>query len=882
MPGEPRSPDTRLDWSRWDEIDQLFEQVLDQPAERRQQFLDDATSDPRLKAAVRQLLDASGSTGSFSSILSGDHVISALEEAAEESLPAAIGPFRVVRQIGRGGMGTVLLAERAGSDFHQVVAIKLLRRGLDTDDLLRRFRAERRILAALNHPHIAKLVDGGSTPDGRPWLAMEYVDGTPLPEYCSARNLAPRERVHLARSVALAVQEAHRNLVIHRDIKPSNVLVTADGVPKLLDFGIAKLIDDDTGDSDAPETRTGLRLLTPRYAAPEQRRAERVSTATDVFQLGVLLVETMTGSRPDAESLAGTVPAGLPGDLARIAAMALRDDQARRYASAAAFVDDLDRWLDGRPVSARPDSMAYRTRKFLQRHRWVAPAAALALVLGAGWLATTLDHARELARERDAAQAEAFRADEARNEAVLAQEAADRERDLAVLALARADSLQHLAEEQRDRAGAALTQAELEIERTRQVTEFLAGLFRAGDISQEARADTLSARTLLVRGAARVRTELADQPEVLAPLLTTLGEIALRLGLSEASALWSDAIAVQRQVYGPEDPRVAVALLQQARTHLALRGFHEAAPLLAEAIQIWRATPLASPDTLASMLYNHAVTIYELGDPGGAEAALQEAVAIHDRSGRRGSPARLSAQSRLALMAQRQDRPQEALEIYEEVLQAQRAAPDTPPITLAATLNNMASLLRTTGRGEDAERFYREAYELQLAHGDPTDRNTNVAANNYAGHLVRLGRNEEAAEVLAAEIARHREHFPPDHWRIGTVTGALAVHLQNLGRHPEAEPLRQEQVAVYDAALGADHSWTLQARVRLGQLLATLGQPDAAEAHLLAVDSLAQAVRDPENATATRAMVRAALVRLYEALGRAEDAARFRTETPGG
>ncbi len=881
MSGEPRPPDAPLDWSRWDEIDQLFQQVLDQPAERQQQFLDDATHDPRLKATVRQLLDASGSTGSFSTILSGDQVLSALEEAAEESLPVTVGPFRVIRQIGRGGMGTVVVAERAGSDFRQVVAIKLLRRGLDTEDLLRRFRAERRILASLNHPHIAKLVDGGSTPDGRPWLAMEYVDGTPLPEYCSAHGRSPRERVRLVRSVVLAVQEAHRNLVIHRDLKPSNVLVTADGVPKLLDFGIAKVIEDDTGDSGEPQTRTGLRLLTPRYAAPEQRRAERVSTATDVFQLGVLLVETMTGSRPDAESLAGTVPAGLPGDLARIAAMALRDDPARRYTSAGALVDDLDRWLDGRPVSARPDSVAYRTRKFLQRHRWVAPAAALALVLGAGWLATTLDHARELARERDAAQAEALRADEARDEAVLAQAAADRERDLAVTALARADSLQHLAEEQRDRAGAALTQAELEIERTRQVTEFLAGLFRAGDISQETRADTLSARTLLVRGATRVRTELADQPEVLAPLLTTLGEISLRLGLDEAPELWSDALALQRQMYGPEDPRVAIALLQQARTHLAMRGFHEAAPKLTEAIQIWRATPGASPDTLASMLYNHAVTTQHFGDPKGAEAALREVVAIYDRSGRRGSPARLSAQSRLALMIQLQDRPQEALAVFEEVLRAQRAAPDTPPLTLGATLNNMTSLLRSTGRAEEAERFYREAYELQLEHGDPTDRNTNVTANNYAGHLARLGRNEEAADVLAAEIARHREHFPPDHWRMGTVTGTLAVHLERIGRHQEAAPLREEQVAVYVAAFGADHSMALQARVRLGQLLATLGQSDAAEAHLLAVDSLAQTVRDAENATATQAMVRAALVRLYEALGRAEDAARFRTETPG-
>lgn len=877
MPGDSRPPDTGLDWSRWEEIDQLFQQVLDQPAERRQQFLDDATSDPRLKAAVRQLLDASGSTGSFSTILSGDQVLSALEEAAEESLPASVGPFRVLRQIGRGGMGTVLLAERAGSDFQQRVAIKLLRRGLDTDDLLRRFRAERRILASLNHPHIAKLVDGGSTPEGRPWLAMEYVDGTPLPEYCSAHGLAPRDRVRLVRSVVLAVQEAHRNLVIHRDIKPSNVLVTADGVPKLLDFGIAKLIDDDTGDSGEPVTRTGLRLLTPRYAAPEQRRAERVSTATDVFQLGVLLVETMTGSRPDAESLAGTMPAGLPGDLARIAAMALREDPTRRYASAGALMDDLERWLDGRPVSARPDSLAYRSRKFLQRHRWVAPAAALALVLGAGWLATTLDHARELARERDAAQAEALRADEARDEAVLSQEAADRERDLAVMALGRADSLQHLAEGERDRAGAALAQAEIEIERTRQVTAFLAGLFRAGDISQEARADTLSARTLLVRGAARVRTELADQPELLAPLLATLGEVAYELFLDEATQLRADAIAVLKRVHGAEDPRVALALLEQARRDVVRRGFEDADAKLVDAIALWRSTPGASPDTLANMLGYQAVSRYELGELQDAEALSREALDLLEGQ----SPVRIGTLNTLARILQRQGRHEESLRVYEEVLGLQDAR-DSPPLNRGATLNNLAFLRRSLNQHEDAARLLREAYEIQLRHADPTDRNTNVAANNFAAQLVRLGRPDEATEVLAAEVARHREHFPPDHWRIGGVVGTIAGHFERSGRHPDAGPLRQEQVAVYESALGADHSWTLQARVNLGKLLATLGQPDSAEAQLLAADSLARTVRDTGAQQATQTMVRAALVEFYEALGRAEDAARFRTAQPEG
>ncbi|MFN2316521.1 MAG: tetratricopeptide repeat protein, partial [Gemmatimonadales bacterium] len=692
----------------------------------------------------------------------------------------------------------------------------------------------------------------------------------------------------LLRGVALAVQEAHRNLVIHRDIKPSNVLVTGDGVPKLLDFGIAKLLEDDGSNSDEADTRTGLRLLTPRYAAPEQRRAEPVSTATDVFQLGVLLVETMTGSRPDAESLAGTVPAGVPGDLARIAAMALREDPARRYATASALVDDLDRWLDGRPVTARPDRWTYRSGKFLQRHRWVAPAAALALVLGAGWLATTVQHGAELAQQRDAAQEEALRADAERDRAVLAQAQADAERNTAVAALARADSLQQMAvvarraaEAERDRAEVALARTRLEILRTEQVTRFLTGLFQGSNISQEPRADTLSARTLLTRGTARVRTELADQPELLATILGTTGAISLTLGLDEAEELWADAVTLQRQLYGPDDPRVALALLHQARQHLGLRGFAAATPKLAEAIRIWRATPGASTDTLASMLYNNSVALHELGQLAEAERTLRDVLAIYESQGRRTTPQYLSTQSRLALMIQRQNRPREALELYREVLAAQRLSSEISPLSLGATLNNMASLLRSLGQSDEAITFYREAYEIQLTHAAGTDRNTNVAGGNLAGALARLGRHDEAADILAGEIARHRELFPPDHARLGAVLGHLAVHFENIDRHVEAEPLRREQLRIYEAALGNNHV-TVQSRVRLGQLLATLSRPEEAEAHLLAADSLVASLSDPEFSAGTQALVRAALVRLYENLGRAEDAARYRSGQPDG
>jgi tetratricopeptide (TPR) repeat protein len=317
-------------------------------------------------------------------------------------------------------MGSVYLAERADGAFAKQVALKLLRRGLDSDDLLARFRAERQILAALDHPNIARLVDGGASEDGRPYLVMEYVAGEDLLAWCDKRALDLPERLALFCQLCAAVQYAHRNLVIHRDIKPGNVLVTLEGVPKLLDFGIAKLLA-----GDATETQTGLRPLTPACASPEQLRGGHVTTASDVWALGVLLYELLAGTHPFvAETADATVRAIvedtpkrpsavaeprrarlIAGDLDTVIGKALRKEPDARYDSVAELADDLRRWLEGRPVRARPPTLRYRARLFMRRHRWaVAGAALLGLSLVAGIAATAWQAAR--------ARAERARAEE--------------------------------------------------------------------------------------------------------------------------------------------------------------------------------------------------------------------------------------------------------------------------------------------------------------------------------------------------------------------------------------------------------------------------------------------------------------------------------------
>lgn len=876
MPDSGARP-PRLDWSRWLEIDALFARTLDQPAATRAVFLERATDDPVLRDAVRQLLEADAADETGAVVIAPGFAAEALRAAVAESVPEAIGPFRVLREIGRGGMGTVYLGERATDAFVQQVAIKRLRRGVDTDDVLRRFALERRILATLRHPNIAALIDGGCTDDGRPWLAMEFVDGVPLPVHCVQQAMSVRERVLLIRKVALAVQEAHRNLIVHRDIKPSNVLVTVEGQPKLLDFGIAKLLDPSDGGFRSDETRSGIRLLTPRYAAPEQQRGEPVTVATDVYQLGLLLAETMEGTGAP-ETLSARLASGpTKEDLSRIVAMATRDEPLRRYPTAAAFVDDLDRWLDRRPVVAQPDSWRYRSGKFLARHRWIAPATMLLLLLSAGWMVSASRQRARLVAERDASRVAAERADRERARAVAAQEHA-------IEAQRHADSLRQTASERRieseaarARADSSLQRAVLENRRAEEVTRFLVQLFQSANIASTPRADTLSARTLLVRGAARVRSELANQPLVLARLLHTLGKLHLSMGIAGHEVLFSDAVALQRTHRGPRSHEVAQMLAEQGQRYCVSRNYALGAPRLAEGIAMARQLVLFPQDSLSTMLHHYGSCLLELEDLSGASAALEDALALATRTEGPSSPQSWSIRTGLAMLYRRQNRLEEARLAYQQILAAQRADPRTPPLAVAATLNNLGFLHRQSEAWGPGERAYREALEIQLKHAEPTSRNLSVTANNLAALLAASGRHTAAAEVASRELARTKRYFPPDHFQIGSAHNVVASVFESAGQAALAERPRRDALAVYATSLGVNHSWTLRAQLQLGQLLQQLGRYDEAEGTLLAADSLAVVVADSAAQLTTQAAIRAALTALSEARARqpASDSSRF-------
>ncbi|MBW3534170.1 MAG: serine/threonine-protein kinase [Gemmatimonadetes bacterium] len=562
---------------RRDDVEALLDAALDQPPEEREAWLAAKGGDPRVLDDVRALLAQSSHEGildrpSPGAALARRYGADMGTEADEELAPGSrVGPYRIVREVGRGGMAVVYLAERSDAHYHQRVAVKLIRASPDGRELAQRFLAERQIMAALQHPNIARLIDGGVLPDGRPWLAMEFVQGLPVDVYCDGRRLPVEERLRIFCQIAWSIHHAHRNLVVHRDLKPSNILLTDAGDLRLLDFGIAKILDPDILPLDSvPMTRTGLRVMTPAYASPEQLRGLPVTTATDVYALGVVLYELLTGRRPflsEGRTLAqledavlheepprpssvvgrdgGDDPGGpapedvalargtshrrlrrkLSGDLDRIVLTALRKDPERRYESAQAMAADVQRYLEGRPLATRGDAIPYRVGKFVARNRWWVGTAAAFLLLLSGYAGTITLEQRKVR--------------------------------------------------------AALEQARLEAERSEQVTRFLLQLFEGGEVDPGV---TLTAGALLGEGADRSERHLT-----VAGSMADLAELYLADGRPDAAeALFRSALATERALLGPEHPRVARSLLGVSRA-LGDRGAYDAAEALArESLELRR------------------------------------------------------------------------------------------------------------------------------------------------------------------------------------------------------------------------------------------------------------------------------------------------------
>jgi serine/threonine-protein kinase len=757
------------DPARYRRIDQLFAAALERPPAERTAFLNAACAgDAALRSEVERLLAADADVADFLEQPAG------LERdpgdrlwQPEILLPFRLGPYLLLQEIGGGGMGTVYRARRDDEHYASDVAVKILRSGLRDPEAVHRFFAERQILARLEHPGIARLYDGGSTADGRPFLVMELVDGLPVDEYCDRRELSLDARLDLFRRVCAAVQHAHQNLLVHRDLKPANILVTtAGGEPKLLDFGIAKqLAPDGSGRAGSDLTRTGLRLMTPSHASPEQVRGEPVTTATDVYALGVVLYKLLAGrdpygvagglpheieraiceleperpsqallrrgpGEPAPEAIArarGTRLAvlrrRLRGDLDTIVLTALRKEPARRYASAAELSADIANHGRHLPVAARPDTLLYRTRKLLRRRRGAVAAAALALLVASAFVLSLAAQGRRLAQERDKA---------------------------------------------------------------RHSLSFLVDTFRTADPYQ-ARGEQLTAGEILEAGVSRISRELAGEPDVEAALLDAIGQV--RLGLGRAD---------------------------------------KAAPLLARAVELRRRSPATAPLDLAASQEHLASALYQRSELASAEALQREAVALRRRAG--SPPAELAAalnQLGITIATRDPARLREVAALHREALGLARRAEGADGPTVAATILLQGRLAADQGDAAEAERLYRQGLALQRKSHDAADPEVLHERSAFANILLDAGKPREAEALLVESLETQRRILGKDHPNLLYTLNTLGRTRHLLGDYAGAETAYREALALprisssdadlFRALLQTNLATTLQAEDRIGE-----------------------------------------------------------------
>ena len=772
---------------RWQRLSTALDQLLDlEPARREPELERLAHGDAAFAAELRELLRRATQTDGVLEegvAVLAPETLAALAEPPEEAdlVGLRIGHWRVRGRLGRGGMGEVLLAERDDAGFVQQAALKRLKRGMDSDELLRRFAQERRILASLEHPSIARLLDGGVDAEGRPYFAMEYVNGAPITVFAAAHALGVRERVALIQRVCEAVAYAQERLVVHRDLKPSNVMVDARGEPRLLDFGIAKLLGSEPHET---QTQAGLRVMSPAYAAPEQILGEPISTATDVYALGVLLFELLTGGLPHprrgstsdglAEAVsqevaeapsrvlrrAGVAQAEraygarggerdrfarqIDGDLDRIVLAALRREPERRYASAAALASDLRLWLAGRPIAARADSAGYRLHKLVERNKVGAIAAALALVSLLGGLGASLWQAD--VAQRHAAEAET----------------------------------------QRARAEDQARRAEAQARRAEQVKDFVVSLFRTGNPERTKDGAQMSAADLLRESAARIERELADTPEAQAELRVAVGDSLAALGeREEALDLIEASVAQLRALAQPPAPALAEALHQSALLYETGGRLDDAARAANEALQLFeRAVP---------------------------DSALQ----------------RIEVRTTLAKLATFRGDLAAAETEYRAILAERRALVGADDPRLAVDWNNLGSITFRRDRYAEAAPAYAEASRLLALDPRAPESRQAWLRLGHGSALAGLGDYAEAEKEMAAARAVAERTLPGAH----PILAGIVLAQSRLARHQRRGDEAIE-FATHARRIFAElkHSDTALAALELGLALWFAQRPGEAEA----------------------------------------------------
>jgi serine/threonine-protein kinase len=774
---------------RWAQVEDLFHRTMAEPPEARQAFLDAQQRAPDVIAEVRALVQADAKPHTF------------LDTPNVRALPSGmrLGPYAVERVLGAGGSSTVYLARRADRQFEKHVAVKLLNLGLSAEITDDRVEIERRALAQLEHPNIARLIDAGVSAFGQPYLVMELVDGLPLERWIATAKPSLDARLDLWLQVADAIAHAHRKLIVHRDLKPSNVIVTAEGVPKLVDFGIAKLLS-----PDGAAERTRTRHFTLRYASPEQVRGDPVSTATDVYSLGVLLHELAAGEHPLGEAAQPAQQDVRPSpllapDLRAILAVALRQSPERRYATVDHFAEDVRRFRRGLPVSAQPESPWYLLSRFVGRHRIAVTAAGLVAVSLVTLTAVAWQQAR-------VANAQRVRAEQV----------------------------------------------------TRFITGFLGGAPTSPDWLLVYKGSSLRVVELADLMSERIERELGSQPEAEATLRHVLSGMYLQMGdIAKAQAHTARATALAKDLYPDQDARRLSVALVDAGVLVALGKWAEAERAALDLQRRWPDPPLSVQATIEAYV---GLAQFRLGRIDEAERTMAGAVAHVSARGGELHPGTWQLRSNLALIHLERGHYDRAAAELERAIAIARATYTGHSIPVGWSLVNLANTYRFLGdvdrlainardgydhlratlgeshyslvhplalmayakamRGEaDADEIARRAIAVQEQL--PSDHYERAVGLTFLGVvLMQQGRLTDARQALERALALRRAGFKAPNWRIAETAGYLGAVLARMGNRSAAEPLLDESLETFTKLYGSSNPRTLEAATRRADALA--------------------------------------------------------------
>ncbi|MEJ2613786.1 MAG: serine/threonine-protein kinase [Ignavibacteriaceae bacterium] len=805
----------------WDKLKALFQKAIELSPEERKPFLEEQCRDnPELRKEIEALISAQGKSGGLLDITS---IQSGEQDSPNDSsglfVGMTIGKYKVEKKIGDGGMSVVYSAVRADEHFTRRVAIKFIKRGMDTEDIIKRFKIEQQTLAALNHPNIARIIDGGTTANGLPYFVMELIEGEPVDKYCMKEKLSITDKLKLFQNVCSAVQYAHQNLVIHRDIKPGNIFVTSDGTPKLLDFGIAKLLNSSEGQTNL--TRTGFRVMTLEYASPEQLKGVQITTSTDIYSLGVVLYELLTGSFPykfnntlpyEVERVICTtepekpstavrktiekfhkgknnillssgfenknykkVRRRLAGDIDNIVLKAMQKEPYRRYSSVEQFSEDINRHLTGLPIIARRNSIGYRSKKFYERHRVGVTASVIILLLIIAGAVGIVYQSKVAADERDKAQIEAVKVEK--------------------------------------------------------INSFLQDMLSSADPYEKGK--DVKVVEILDNASKKIDSTLKGQPEIEAELRTTIGRTYEDLGIyKKAETQYKKAFKIRKSLFGINNEKTANSLQNMASITFDEGDFEKAKVLFEKSINILKEFPNSESSSLAEALNQYGMINVQLGKYDKGIKYFKESYAIYSRKGNQ-TYNTISLVNNIAWAFDYKGELDSAEAMFRKVLSVGNKLTGNKALLIAHATNNLASILHEKGDYKEAIELYRKSLSIREKVLGEKNPEVALAICNLAEELYYVKQYSESLVKVKKAFQIWKETLPAGHPyfdKIYLLLGRISNEKDEPGK---AEQYLQKALKIEYNKLTGHKYYIAETKCELGKSFFLQGRYNKAKSLLL-------------------------------------------------